>query len=94
MWVESVVSSLLATRGFSPGTSIFPSPPKTTFPNTNSTRNQVDEEPLKGFATSKSLLYLVDIVIIIANTVAVVTRLLLLLKSPSLLSRYCIALVI
>ena len=38
-----------------PGTSIFPSPQKPTLPNSNSTRNQVDEEPLGGFATSKSL---------------------------------------
>ena len=40
----------LVPRGFSPGTPVFPSPP-----NCNSTRNQVDEEPLCGCATSKSL---------------------------------------
>ena len=33
-----------APRGFSPGTSVFPSPQKPAFPNSNSTRNQVDEE--------------------------------------------------
>ena len=44
-----------ATRGFSPGTPVFPSPQKTTFPNSTSTRNQVDEELLCGCATSKSL---------------------------------------
>ena len=44
-----------ALRGFSPGTPVFPSPQKPTFPNSNSTRNQVDEEPLCGCATSKSL---------------------------------------
>ena len=44
-----------ALRGFSPGPPVFPSPQKPTFPNSNSTRNQVDEEPLCGFATSKSL---------------------------------------
>ena len=44
-----------APRGFSPGTSVFPSPQKPTFLNSNSTRNQVDEEPLCGCATSKSL---------------------------------------
>ena len=33
----------------------FPSPQKRTFPNSISTRNQVDEEPLCGCATSKSL---------------------------------------
>ena len=45
----------LAPRGFSPGTLVFPSPQKPTFPNSNSTRNQVDEEPLCGCATCKSL---------------------------------------
>ena len=35
-----------APRGFSPGTPVSPSPQKPTFPNSNSTRNQVDEEPL------------------------------------------------
>ena len=45
----------LAPRGFSPGTPVFPSPQKPAFPNSNSTRNQVDEEPLCGCATSKSL---------------------------------------
>ena len=35
-----------APRDFSPGTPVFPSPEKPTFPNYNSTRNQVDEEPL------------------------------------------------
>ena len=44
-----------APRGFSPGTPIFPSPQKPRFPNSNSTRNQVDEEPLCGCATCKSL---------------------------------------
>ena len=41
----------LAPRGFSPGTPVFPSPEKPTFPNSNSTRNQVDEKPLCGCAT-------------------------------------------
>ena len=45
----------LAPRGFSPGTPVFPSPQKPTFSNSNSTRNQVDEEPLSRCATSKSL---------------------------------------
>ena len=48
----------LAPRGFSPGTPVFPSPQKPTFSNSNSTRNQVDEEPLCGCATSKSLFIL------------------------------------
>ena len=53
----------LAPRGYSPGTPVFPSPQKPTFPNSNSTRNQVDEEPLCGCATCKSLficIYLVS----------------------------------
>ena len=41
-----------APRGFSPGTPVFPSSQK---PNSNSTTNQVDEEPLCGCATSKTL---------------------------------------
>ena len=45
----------LAPRGISPGTPVFPSPQKPTFPNSNSTRNHVDEEPLCGCATCKSL---------------------------------------
>ena len=48
----------LAPRGFSPGTPVSPSLQKPTFPNSNSTSNQVDEEPLRGCALSKSLLIL------------------------------------
>ena len=44
-----------APRGFSLGTPVFPSPQKPTFPNSTSTRNQVDEEQLCGCATSKLL---------------------------------------
>ena len=44
-----------APRGFSPGTPVFPSPQKPAFPNSNSTMNQVDEEPLCGCATLKLL---------------------------------------
>ena len=58
MWVEFVCLLLvlsLALRGFSPGTPVFPFPQKPTFPNSNSTRSQVDEEPLCGCATCKSL---------------------------------------
>ena len=43
----------LAPRGFSPGAPVFPSPQKPTLPNSHSTRNQVDEEPLRGSATFK-----------------------------------------
>ena len=45
----------LAPPGFSPGTPVSLSSQKPTFPNSKSTRNQVDEEPLSGCATSKSL---------------------------------------
>ena len=45
----------LAPKGFSPGTPVFPSPQTPTLPNSNSTRNLVDEEPLCGCATSESL---------------------------------------
>ena len=53
-----------ALRGFSLGTPVFPSPQKPAFPNSNSTRNQVEEEPLCGCATSKSLLSLLLLIII------------------------------
>ena len=42
LWVLS-----FAPTGFSLGTLVFPSPQKPTFPNSNLTKNQVDEEPLK-----------------------------------------------
>ena len=58
-----------APSGFSPGTPVFPSPQKPTFPNSNSTRNQVDEEPLCGCATSKSLfIYLFILLIYYENS--------------------------
>ena len=44
-----------APRGFSPGTPIFLSPQKPAFPYSISTSNQVDEGPISGGATSKSL---------------------------------------
>ena len=47
-----------APRGFSPGTPVFPSPQKPTFPNSSSTRNQVDGGPLSGCATPISLFIL------------------------------------
>ena len=56
MWVAFVVGSILCSeRFFSSRYSGFPSPRKPTFLNFISTRNQVDEEPLCGFAASKSL---------------------------------------
>ena len=50
----------LAPRGFSLGSvcPVFPSPQKPALPNSNSIRNRIDEEPLCGCATSKSLLLL------------------------------------
>ena len=52
----------LSLRGFSPGTPVFPTPQKPIFPNSDSTKNQVEEEPLCGCATSKSLFYLFSII--------------------------------
>ena len=53
-----VVGPLLCSEKFSPGTPVFPSPQKPTSTNSNSTRNQVDGEPLGGCATSKSFLFI------------------------------------
>ena len=53
-----------APRGFSPGTAVDPSPPKPTFANSNSTKNQVEEEPLCGCVSYISL-FLPFIIIII-----------------------------
>ena len=47
-WVELVVGSLLCSEKFFYGYSGFPLSSKPTFPNSHSTRNQVDEEPLCG----------------------------------------------
>ena len=44
-----------AAKGFSPISSVFPSPEKPTIPYSNSTSNQVDGGPLSGCATSISL---------------------------------------
>ena len=52
-----------APRGLSPGTPVFPSLQKPAFPNSNSTRNRVDEEPLCGCATSKSLFILFSVIL-------------------------------
>ena len=53
----------LTPRDFSSGTPVLPTPQKPLFPNSNSTRNQVDEEPLCVCATCKSLFYLFNIII-------------------------------
>ena len=52
MGVKFVVGSLPSSGGLSPGTPVFPSPQKPSFPKSNSTWNQVDEEPLNGYVTS------------------------------------------
>ena len=57
-WLSLLLVLSFAPRGFSPGTPVFPSPQKPTFPNSNSTRNQVNEEPLCGCAISKSLVFI------------------------------------
>ena len=41
MWVKFVVGSLLAPRGFSLGTPVFPSLQKPTLPNSNSCQIQI-----------------------------------------------------
>ena len=58
MWVEFVVGSLPCSERFFSGYSGFSSPQKLTFPNSNSTRNQVDGGPLSGCATPISLFIL------------------------------------
>ena len=53
-----LVLSITSER-FSPlGTPFFPPPQKPTVPNSNATRNQVDDEPPSGRTTSKSLLFM------------------------------------
>ena len=49
--VELVAGSPYAATGFSPDSPVLRSPQKPTFPNSNSTRNKVDEEPLSAYAT-------------------------------------------
>ena len=51
---EFVVSSLLCSERFFFRVLGFPLSSKTNIPSSSSTRNQVDEEPLSGCATSKS----------------------------------------
>ena len=52
MWVEFVVGSLLCSERFFSGHSGFP-----LSPNSNSTRNQVDEEPLGGCANLQIIIH-------------------------------------
>ena len=46
MGVEVAVGSLPCSERVSTGTTVIPSPQKSTFPNSSSTRNHVYEEPL------------------------------------------------
>ena len=71
----------LAPRGFSAGTPVFPSPQKPTFPNSNSTRNQVDEEPLCGCATCKSLFIYLFIYFYITSDVHIVKQFFIIIVS-------------
>ena len=59
MWVEFVVGSLLCSERFFSGYTGFSLSSKTNILNFNSIRNQVDEEPLCGCATSEPLLLLI-----------------------------------
>ena len=54
-----VVGSLPCSERFFFGYSGFPLSSKTNIPNSNLTRNHVDEEPLCGCATCKLFIYLV-----------------------------------
>ena len=77
-------------RGFSPGIPVFPSPEKPTFPNSNSTRNQVDEEPLSRCATSKSLfiyLFILCCCLTRRNHCCCITRIINYLPLPIMIAR-------
>ena len=58
IWVEFVVGSLLCSERFFSGYSGFPLSSQPTLPDSNSTRNQLGEEPLSRCATSKIVIYL------------------------------------
>ena len=66
--------SLLLVFSCTPSTPVFPSPQKPTFSNSNSTRNQVDEEPLSGCTTSKSLFIYISFLAVVASGMAVVCK--------------------
>ena len=80
----------IAPTGFSPGTPVFPSPEKPTVPNSNSTTNQVDEEPLSRCATSKSLfIYLLILCCCLTrrNHCCCITRIINYLPLPIMIAR-------
>ena len=66
-----------APRGFSPGTPVFPSSQKPTFPNSNSIRNRVDEEPRCEYASSKSLVLLLLLLLLFSLLLLLLLLLLL-----------------
>ena len=74
-----------APRGFCPGTPVFPSPQKPTSQNSKSTRNQLDEEPLCGCATSNHYLFIYYL-FTLAIWTSEVKKLLGLFSSPALSS--------
>ena len=57
-----------------PSTPVSPSPQKPTFSNSNSTRNQVNEEPLSGCTTSKSLFICNSFLAVVASGMVVVCK--------------------
>ena len=63
-WVCCWVSLSLSLRGFSLGTPVFHSPQKPTFLNSNLSPGMVDEEPLCGCATFKSLYFILNYIYI------------------------------
>ena len=67
------LSSLLVLS-CTPSTPVFSSPQKPTFSNSNSTRNQVDEEPLSGCTTSKSLFICNSFLAVVASGMVVVCK--------------------
>ena len=67
------LSSLLVLS-CTPSTLVFSSPQKPTFSNSNSTRNQVDEEPLSGCTTSKSLFICNSFLAVVASGMVVVCK--------------------
>ena len=69
-WVCCWFSPLL----LSPGSPLFPSPQKPTFSNSNSTRDQADEERLCGYPTSKLLLLLLLLLLCKMTSIFTITN--------------------
>ena len=94
IWVTFVVCSLLYCERFfsgysAPGTPVLASPQKPPLRNSNSSRNhQVEEEPLSGCATSKSLFRILTLIIYSLYLFIYRTRLLSILWSRTLLYQH------